>query len=363
MQAIVRQIKYVVGFMFLVWVSALPSLSSAVDSSNYTSLPAIQNFSGLSVLFDPVAVSDALFQHGCSERVALRNAISSLLCTRIDNFLSSQVAYAQITEKQYASIKRMRNKLSAIPYNADKSMSVLRCVALVSKVPGFEDIVTMYSLFQIVDDGDYDKKFLPSSLLAEFPFEALIDKVPHASVKQALQDYKNNSSSALFRIINTGTILERQSAMSCCFVMLLSMCEALLAHYRSVGSCINLIQIYEQVEQLPIENALQAIHCLLHRVGVMLASLNQKEEGFVGWLKNKWVYLPVAVIIIAMRIAKYYWGSQGTFGTYFGGNNHWGGYGQTDSNSLLGSHSPLFETRIEESNSTLKNAEVVVGSA
>ncbi|NDD55387.1 hypothetical protein EBZ39_16255 [bacterium] len=72
----------------------------------------------------------------------------------------------------------------------------------------------------------------------------------------------------------------------------------------------SIVEIYEQVERLPIEETLQALHRLIYSVGTMLMQLGEKEQGFVGWLQHKWKYLPIAIVIVIMRIAKYYWGSQ-----------------------------------------------------
>ena len=221
---------------------------------------------------------------------------------------------------------------------------------------------TLAVLFDPLDDGKNDTQLHLEELLQAFPFDELIARVPYSVVKKALASYRNGHTEELLHVISTGNEAERQSGLACCIVMLVAMCEVVDVHVRGIASCVNFIQIYEQVEQLPIENALQAMHSLLYRIGIMLDSLSQKEEGFVGWLKNKWVYLPVAVIIIAMRIAKYYWGSQNMFGSYAGGNQ-WNNASQFGASSAFGAHNLLFETRIKESNSKLKNAEVVVGSA
>ena len=360
MQANVHRVQYVVGCLFIAAGLSVSALSSYTHPESDSS-PVLYCPSVLTVLFDPLSAGDAFFQHGCLEKIALRNAISGLICTRIDCFLRDRNVQVQLSEKQRSTILRIKNRLSGVYYQS-KSVPIVNGLMIISQYADFKDVIDLYSLFQLVDDGNDGKRLQHNAFLQGFPFDELIARVPYLSVKVALANYRSGSSDDLLRIINTASQAELQSALACCIVMLVAMSEPVVDHVRGIASCINLIQIYEQVEQLPIESALQAMHSLLYRIGIMLDNLNQKEEGFVGWLKNKWVYLPVAVIIIAMRIAKYYWGSQNVFNSYTGGNQ-WGNLGQFGGNGSFGSHNPLFETRIKESNSKLKNAEVIVGSA
>ncbi len=221
----------------------------------------------------------------------------------------------------------------------------------------FDDVVGLYELLRMSYATASNRELIPSAILQDVPFERLVASVSYPSIKEAITYLRQGNPALLVRIIDKENSdyseAEKRSAWACCLVMLIAVCNTVVdvqVHIRGIASCINLIQIYEHVEQLPIENVLQAMHMLLYRIGVMLDSMSQKEEGFVGWLKNKWVYLPVTVLIIAMRIAKYYWGSNHIFSSYTGGNQ-WNGVSQFGNDGSFGLHNLLFETRIKEGDS------------
>lgn len=65
----------------------------------------------------------------------------------------------------------------------------------------------------------------------------------------------------------------------------------------------NLIEIYNLVEGLPIEKTVTAITRFVQRFIRVIERLQQSaEDGFVGWLKSKWVYIPLAVGLIIVKI-------------------------------------------------------------
>ena len=67
----------------------------------------------------------------------------------------------------------------------------------------------------------------------------------------------------------------------------------------------NLIELYNAINALPIERTIQEIVDLIKDFMDTLETLNQNaEDHFVGWLKNKWVYLPLAVGVMIVRIVQ-----------------------------------------------------------
>lgn len=328
----------VAAALFLLSHATIPLNAAGLgyaDSYCHQWYPSVSK--SLMVLLESPSSVQRPFLFGCSEKNALLSALDELLMVRLDLFMN-------LRQQQF------------IPAN-------------LSRYTGFDDIVGLYELLRMVNTMRDDQILETSAVLQGVPFADLIACVPYKSVKEALLLLQQGNPICLVRIVEKDNHMhsdaEKHSAWACCLVMLVAVCNTVVdvnVRVRGIASCINLIQIYEQVEQLPIENVLQAMHSLLYRIGIMLDSLSQKEEGFVGWLKNKWVYLPVAVIIIAMRIAKYYWGSHNIFGSYTGGNQ-WNNVSQFSNDGSFGTHNLLFETRIKEGNSKLKNAEVVVGSA
>ncbi len=318
----------------------------------------------LAILCEPVSVSDALFGGGCLEKVALRNSLCQLISVRVDTFLCDSTVQSHLSIQQRDTIDRLKRKLGGVSHS---NRSIKTSLAWMAAFDGFDDVSHLYSLLGSIDDGTYDNKFSSAAMFPGFPFDDLIAKVPLVSVKAALSDYKNGNTDGLLYVINTGSPEEKRVAIACCATMLIAISGIIAGHVRGLTSCINLIQIYEQVEQLPIENVLQAMHCLIQRMGIMLANLSREEGGFVGWLKHKWVYLPVAVVVIILRIAKYYWGGQSMFGTCFSNSNNWGNqYNQVGGTAQFGTHYPIFEPRIiykKRDSNFKKNAEVVVGSA
>ncbi|MBM3893116.1 hypothetical protein FJ365_01795 [Candidatus Dependentiae bacterium] len=291
----------------------------------------------LMVLIESPTSSQRPFLFSCPEKNALLAALDELLMVRINLFMNT---------RQMQSINPAMNKYTK-----------------------FDDIVSLYHLLMKVNALPDHRVLETSAILKEVPFEELLTRIPYIAVKEALIFLQQGNPIYLIRLLDKNNHAycesEIRSALAASLVMLISACKMVVdvrVKIRGIPTCINLIQIYEHVEQLPIENLLQAMHMLLHRIGIMLDSLSQKEEGFVDWLKNKWVYLPVTVLIVAMRIAKYYWGNHDMFNSYTVGNQ-WNNATQFSNDSSFGIHNLLFETHIKEGRSNFKNDEVVVGSA
>ncbi len=67
----------------------------------------------------------------------------------------------------------------------------------------------------------------------------------------------------------------------------------------------NLMEIYSAVNALPIERAIDAIRDLIRDFINALDNLNQSaDDHFVGWLKNKWVYMPLAMGVMIVKIVQ-----------------------------------------------------------
>jgi hypothetical protein len=65
----------------------------------------------------------------------------------------------------------------------------------------------------------------------------------------------------------------------------------------------NLLEIYSLVDGLPIEKTVSTITRFIQKFVQVIGRLQQSaEDGFVGWLKSKWVYFPLAVGLIIVKI-------------------------------------------------------------
>lgn len=69
----------------------------------------------------------------------------------------------------------------------------------------------------------------------------------------------------------------------------------------------NLYTIYDKVSSLPLEKTLASIANFIKSFKTALEKL-QKEAatGFVGWLQNKWVLMPIAIGIIMVKTVQFF---------------------------------------------------------
>jgi hypothetical protein len=347
-------------------------LALATIGSFMTSLSSMAAGTPLSILYEPLSVNDTLFD-GSRPVVAQRNALCQLISVRIDNFLGDHAVQAKVSDAQRASLSRLKKRLAVGSFLPDRS-SIKLSLGLLATFDGFDDILRLYELLEFTTEENLGGRPLDVVTPDYFPYDELSKKVTSSRLSNALLKYKDGAQEALLLVLTNGTAEEQRSAIACCYVILLSSCyliiDAILDDdVRGITSCINLIQIYQQVEQLPIESVLQSMHCLIQRVGVMLANLNKEEGGFVGWLKNKWVYLPIALGIVIMRIARYYWGGGNVFGggLFSASTSYWepspySSFSTTNS-ACLPTFTPKNYDQNKNSGESQNNAEVVVGSA
>lgn len=116
------------------------------------------------------------------------------------------------------------------------------------------------------------------------------------------------------------------------------------------NTLMNLLYIYNEIDRLPLENAIRAIDQFVREFSQMLARLkvdtdnnennNQDENNgnqFISWLKKKWVFIPISVGVIIIKAVYYFWvserenhgGGHGNFASMFSLNDpvqQWGGF-------------------------------------
>jgi hypothetical protein len=71
---------------------------------------------------------------------------------------------------------------------------------------------------------------------------------------------------------------------------------------------VNMIDIYAAVNTLPLESTLKSISRFMKKFAIAIKKLQEKaDNNFVGWLKSKWVYIPLAVGVIVIKTVQYFW--------------------------------------------------------
>lgn len=77
-----------------------------------------------------------------------------------------------------------------------------------------------------------------------------------------------------------------------------------------VSYIFNLLTIYDSINKLGIEDTLDTISAFIKRLTNTLDELQQESaSSFEGWLKNKWATIPLAVGVIVVKIAQYFFSS------------------------------------------------------
>ena len=175
-----------------------------------------------------------------------------------------------------------------------------------------------------------------------FPFDQMQDKLKSCVLRRAfsglskkwsfseindcwvaLKEFALENNSSLSGRIFADDISVKRSRMETAFVLMKDFSDMIHVFYAYLNwvcetTCFsveknrsyffNLLQVYSEIDKLPINKVIMAINRFIGKLKKALDKIQKEaEEGFEGWLKSKWVIIPLAVGVIIVKVAQHFW--------------------------------------------------------